>query len=60
MVSFMFTTLAIFTYSHAGYSLIDVTEGERGQLVTTEYENYVFTYNALEQKGRLTINESYN
>ena len=64
--------IAIFTYSHAGYSLIDVTEGERGQLITTEYENYVFTYidehyaedtysiNALEQKGRLIINESYN
>ena len=49
--------IAIFTYSSAGYSLIDVTEGTREQPVIAEYENYVFTYNALEQKGRLIINE---
>ena len=49
--------IAIFTYSPAGYSLIDVTEGTREHPVTAEYENYVFTYNALEQKGRLTINK---
>ena len=49
--------IAIFTYSNAGYSLIDVIEGTREQPVTAEYEHYVFTYNALEQKGRLIINK---
>lgn len=49
--------ITIFTYSPAGYSLIDIAEGERGHPITAEYENYVFTYNALEQKGRLIIKE---
>jgi len=49
--------IAIFTYSNAGYSLIDVIEGTREQPVTAEYEHYVFTYNALEQKGRLIVNK---
>ena len=37
-------SIAIFTYSHAGYGLIDVTEGKRGEIVTAEYENYLFSY----------------
>ena len=37
-------SIAIFTYSNAGYSLIEVTEGARGEIVTAEFENYVFTY----------------
>ena len=30
-------SIAIFTYSNAGYSLIEVTEGERGEIVTAGY-----------------------
>jgi len=37
-------SIAIFTYSNAGYSLLEVTEGERGEIVTAEYENYMFIY----------------
>ena len=37
-------SIAIFTYSHAVYSLIEVAKGKRGEIVTAEYENYMFSY----------------
>lgn len=37
-------SIAIFTYSNAGYGLIEVKEGEQGEVVTAEYENYLFVY----------------
>ena len=37
-------SIAIFTYSNAGYELIDIKEGKQGEIVTAEYEHYLFIY----------------
>ena len=37
-------SIAIFTYSNEGYELIEVKEGKQGEIVTAEYEHYLFIY----------------
>ncbi|MFF5996083.1 hypothetical protein AAGS61_15225 [Lysinibacillus sp. KU-BSD001] len=37
-------SIAIFNYSHEGYSFLELKEGERGQFVSVELDDYLFIY----------------
>ncbi len=46
-------SIAIFNYSTAGYSLLELKEGERGKFVSVELDGYLFIYIDENYEGEL-------